>query len=39
MSGKGDHRRPAQVPVKQVNDNWDKIFGKKKKNEKKKLDL
>jgi len=37
MAGKGDHRRPAQVPQKQVDKNWDMIFGKKqkKKNEKK----
>jgi len=34
---KGDNRRPAQVPVKQIDANWERIFGKKK-NEKKKLD-
>ena len=39
MSGKGDRRIPAQVPDKQVEDNWNKIFGKKKKkNEKQTLD-
>lgn len=31
MAGKGDRRIPAQVPNKQVEDNWDKIFGKGKK--------
>jgi hypothetical protein len=35
MSGKGDSRRPVKVPQKQVDDNWDKIFGKKKEEEKK----
>ncbi len=30
MSGKGDKRRPRQVPTKQYEDNWDKIFGKSK---------
>jgi hypothetical protein len=29
MSGKGSGRRPAQVPEKQQEDNWNKIFGKK----------
>ena len=27
---KGDRRRPAQVPDKQVCDNWDKIWPKAK---------
>ena len=31
MSGKGSKQRPKQVPDKQVEANWDKIFGKKKK--------
>jgi hypothetical protein len=31
---KGDNRRPTQVPAKQVEDNWDKIFSAKKKKEK-----
>ncbi len=26
---KGSSRRPQQVPTKQVDDNWDAIFGKK----------
>lgn len=29
MSGKGDRQRP--VDRKKFDDNWDKIFGKKKK--------
>lgn len=33
--GKGSNQRPRKVPTKQYDDNWDKIFGKKKKNEKK----
>jgi len=24
--GKGDNRRPSQIPIKQYNKNWDKIF-------------
>jgi hypothetical protein len=31
MSGKGSGRRPAQVPEKQQEDNWQRIFGKKPK--------
>jgi hypothetical protein len=31
MSGKGSGRRPAQVPEKQQEDNWERIFGKKPK--------
>ena len=31
MTGKGDRRIPAQVPVKQFENNWDRIFGKGKK--------
>ena len=27
---KGSGRRPAKVPRKQFEDNWDKVFGKKK---------
>lgn len=26
---KGDTRRPAQIPAKQVEENWDRIFNKK----------
>ena len=33
-AGKGDKRRPNQVDQKTVDDNWDKIFGKKVKPEK-----
>ena len=33
-AGKGDKRRPTQVDQKTVDDNWDKIFGKKVKLEK-----
>ena len=29
MSGKGSKRRPSQVPDKDVEKNWDAIFGKK----------
>jgi hypothetical protein len=32
MSGKGSGRRPAQVPEKQQEDNWERIFGKKSSN-------
>ena len=28
--GKGDNRRPSQVPQKTFNDNFDKIFNTKK---------
>jgi len=31
MSGKGDKRRPKDIPEKKFNDNWDAIFNKKKK--------
>jgi hypothetical protein len=31
LMGKGDHRRPAQVPESQLLENWEKIFGKKYK--------
>jgi hypothetical protein len=31
MAGKGDKQRPLSVPRKQFDDNWDKIFGKSKK--------
>lgn len=30
MAGKGSKRIPAQVPKKQYDDSWDRIFGKKK---------
>ena len=28
--GKGSKRRPAQIPDKNVQENWDRIFGPKK---------
>lgn len=31
MNGKGSQPRPKSVPYNQYSDNWDKIFGKKKK--------
>jgi len=31
MAGKGDKRRPTQVDKKIYEDNWDRIFKKKKK--------
>lgn len=34
MSGKGSKQRPTQVPRKQFEDNWDKIFKKKQDKEK-----
>ena len=37
MAGKGDKRRPRQVPLKQFEDNWEKIFGKKRKEAEDKL--
>lgn len=37
MNGKGDKRRPLQVPKEQFNDNWDAIFKKKKEQDIKKL--
>lgn len=30
MSGKGSSPRPFSVPRKKFDENWDKIFGKKK---------
>lgn len=30
MAGKGSKPRPLSVPRKQFDDNWDRIFGKKK---------
>lgn len=30
MTGKGDKRRPTMVTQKQFEDNWDKIFARKK---------
>ena len=33
--GKGSTQRPIKVPKKQYDENWDRIFKKKKKNEKK----
>lgn len=32
MAGKGSKRRPVQVPKKQFDNNWDRIFGKKNTN-------
>ncbi len=31
--GKGSKPRPLSVPRKQFDDNWERIFGKKKKNQ------
>jgi len=36
MAGKGSHRRPASVPRKDIDEAWDKIFGKKVKKDTKK---
>ncbi len=33
MSGKGSKPRPYSVPKKTFDNNWDKMFGKKKKQE------
>jgi len=33
MSGKGSSPRPFSVSQKQFSENWDKIFGKNKKEE------
>ena len=33
MSGKGSRPRPLSVDLKTFESNWDKIFGKKVKNE------
>lgn len=30
MNGKGDRRRPIQISEKKLEDNWDRIFGRKK---------
>ena len=39
MNGKGSDQRPRQVDKKTFEDNWDRIFGKKKtKKETKKKD-
>jgi len=35
MSGKGDKRRPQLVSRKVFEDNWNKVFGKKKRKRKK----
>lgn len=35
MSGKGSKPRPLSVPRKQFDDNWEKIFGKKRRKNKK----
>ena len=32
MAGKGDKRRPREVDEKTFEDNWDRIFKKKKEN-------
>lgn len=32
--GKGSTPRPIEIPKDQYRDNWDKIFGKKKSDEK-----
>jgi hypothetical protein len=33
-NGKGDKRRPLLIPSKKFAENWDKVFGKAKKNKK-----
>lgn len=33
MAGKGSKPRPLSIPESQFNDNWDKIFGGKKREE------
>lgn len=33
MSGKGSLRRPTQIDDKTAEDNWNRIFGKKKESE------
>lgn len=38
MTGKGSNRRPRQVPQKQLDENWERIFGDKKQAEKEKKD-
>ena len=35
MNGKGDKRRPSNVPFKVFDDNWERAFKKKEKEEKK----
>ncbi len=35
-NGKGSVRRPTDVPQKQVDENWNTIFGKKKPEKEKK---
>ncbi len=35
-NGKGSGRRPTDVPQKQVDENWNTIFGKKKPEKEKK---
>ena len=34
MSGKGSKPRPLSVPRKHFDDNWDRIFGKKREEKK-----
>lgn len=34
MSGKGDKRRPRQIDYKTYSENWDYVFGKKRKEKK-----
>lgn len=36
-AGKGDKRRPLQVPIEVFVKNWDRIFGKQKRVKKKKF--
>lgn len=35
--GKGDKRRPQEVSLKEFDDNWERIFGKKRKPEEKEV--
>lgn len=36
---KGSNQRPRQIPKEKFDSNWERIFGKTKKNEKSKLDF
>lgn len=39
MSGKGSKPRPFSVPYEKYSENWDKIFGKTKENDKNKQEI
>ncbi len=38
MAGKGSRPRPYSVPLKEFDNSWDTIFGKKKKTDSEKFD-